>query len=413
MLNLFEPYRGLPREIYILFLARTINSIGAFVFPLLSLILTGKIGMSKTDAGIFMTTLAVLQVPSLILGGKIGDTFGRKKVIFISNILGASCYIISGMIKPSMLTAYMIVIASSFYTLSGPSFEAVTADLTTPDNRKSSYSLLYMGFNLGFSVGPLIGGLLYKDFLSLVFIGDAITTLISIVLFMIYVPETHSKEHKVEIDDSRVLEKHQEGSVFKVLLQRPILIYFALIMFVYQFAYSQWGFALPLHMKDIFGDPGAAYYGVAASFNGVVVIVFTPIILKLTRKAIPMKIVAIGGFFYAIAFGSFGFAKVLLPFLIGIFVMTLGEIMISINNNTFVANHTPASHRSRVSSIIQFITGAGYSLGPLIMGRVLSSYGPLVSWSIISVSVAIGAVLICVLSRWEQRTSESGRNLSL
>ncbi len=32
---------------------------------------------------------------------------------------------------------------------------------------------MYMGLNIGFAVGPIIGGLLFENFLKFVFIGDA------------------------------------------------------------------------------------------------------------------------------------------------------------------------------------------------------------------------------------------------
>ena len=46
VVNQIKRYRGLPKEIYVLFAARIVNSLGAFVFPLLTLILTEKLGRS-------------------------------------------------------------------------------------------------------------------------------------------------------------------------------------------------------------------------------------------------------------------------------------------------------------------------------------------------------------------------------
>ncbi len=40
--KLFGPYLGLRKEIYIIFISRTINAMGAFVFPFLTLLLTEK-----------------------------------------------------------------------------------------------------------------------------------------------------------------------------------------------------------------------------------------------------------------------------------------------------------------------------------------------------------------------------------
>lgn len=413
---IFLSYRGLPKEIYILFLARIINSIGSFVSPLLSLILTQKIGLSKTEAGVYITVLMASQAPSLLLGGKLADSFGRKKIILIFQGLGASSLILCGFLPPSITMILILCISANFYMMSFPAMDALVADVTTPENRKSSYSLLYMGHNLGFAIGPVIGGMLYKRFLPMIFIGDALTTLLSVFLVMLFIKETvHKKipspaEPPLETQDAD-LEKHETGSVLQVLFKRPVLLYFAFIMFIYQFAYSQWGFTLPLQLGDLLGEEGAGLYGLVAGFNGVMVIAFTPVLNAATHKISPMKAITFGGVLYALAFGMLGFIKAPYLFFASAFIMTLGEIMISISNGTFIANHTPASHRGRVNSVLPLIIGAGYSVGPMVTGKIMAFHSIRTTWLMVSASVFTGAVLMKILEHKETQSKTTAASV--
>lgn len=404
--SLLTPYKGLPKEIYIIFISRVINSMGAFVHPLLALILTQKIGLSTAKAGAFVTTLSILSVPSLIIGGKLVDTIGRKKVILLSQGLGASTLILCGFIEPNISMTYVLILSSLLYSLSSPAYDAMMADLTNPSNRKASYSLLYMGWNLGFALGPFIGGILYKEYLPLVFIGDGVTTLLSLFLVALFVKETLHNNNAVKEGQKSDLEQSVKGSVLSVLRKRPILIYFAFILFFVQFTYSQWGFTLPLQLGDIFKDNGAAYYGLLASFNGVIVIAFTPLISKLTHKLNPLFVISLGTLGYGISFGMLSFTKVLFLFFVSMFIMTVGEIMISINSSTFIANHTPSSHRGRISSILPMIFGAGYTLGPLLMGKFIAVSSIETAWILIGALGLFASLLMYALKRIDKFEAE-------
>ncbi|WP_346896496.1 MFS transporter [Clostridium sp. UBA7503] len=403
--DIFSTYTGLPKEVYILFLGKMINCIGAFVYPLLSLIITQKVGMSIKDAGLILTLTAIPQGLCIILGGKLVDSIGRKKVIIFFQSFAAVFFIVCGFIKPSTTLIFFIILASCFSSLAQPAYDSMVGDITTSENRKASFSLIYMGLNLGFAIGPFIGGLLFESYLPLVFIGDAITTLISIGLISLFIKETHPKlinSNSSESDyENQVssLEKEETGSVFRVFLKRPILIYYALLMLTFQFAYAQWGFAIPLQLGQIFGSGnGARYFGILASCNGLIVILLTPIITSLTKKYKTLSIIASGGILYAIAFGSCSFISQLSLFFIVILIITIGEIAISTNSGTFIANLTPASHRGRVNAFLPLIYGTGNAIGPSIMGSMIDSIGMNKAWIIVAIVVGIGSVFMYSLN---------------
>jgi len=403
--KLLSPYRGLPKEIYVIFVSRVINAMGCFVMPLLTIILTEKVGLSSEMAGLYICLSGALFLPGSIMGGKLADTIGRKKIIIIFDSLAAAFYIICGFMEPSMNQVYLIMLAGACMATAGPAHDSLIADITTPKNRNGAYSLSYMGWNMGFAVGPVIGGMLYKNHLSLVFIGDALTALIALALIALMVKETIHKTREEITDESRALERQEKGSVFSVLAKRSILLYVAAIIFVYNFAYSQWSFMLPMQMMRIFKDSGAGYFGMVAGLNGLTVLIFTPVLTKVAADIMPIRRMVYGGLLYALGLSMFSVVHTLRLFMLGAYVFTLGEIVMVITATPFIANRTPASHRGRMSAVIPMIYGAGHTLGPLGMGKVLMYTTIEKAWIMLVVLLVAASFLMHRLERYEDQSS--------
>ena len=397
MLTLFGRYRGLPKEIYILFFARVINSLGAFVYPLLTLILTVKLGMTESEAGALITIVMATQMPVMLLGGKLADRFGRRRLIIVFQYLGSALYIACGIAPVSHATIYLIMAASYFYALTFPALDAVTMDLTEADQRKEAYALLYMGFNLGFVFGPMIGGFLFNEHLSWLFIGDAITTVISTALFMIFIRETLPRKGEKEEPD---LERYSEETLLQVLWKRKVIIVFALIMMALQFTYSQWGFALPIQLNALFGETnGPAIYGGIASFNGFLVIALTPLVTPLIRRTRALTGTLAGGLMYAAAFAMMLVIKDLYLFFVSMFIFTFGEVIMTIDAGVFVAGMLPSSHRGRLDSIYSSISQTGRVISPVIVGWVISGSSLPAAWILLSGTAVFGCAALFALIR--------------
>ncbi|MDF2879891.1 MAG: transporter [Clostridiaceae bacterium] len=399
---ILKPYRGLPKEIYIIFISRVVNATGAFVFPLLTLIFTKKLGIPKSQAGLLISIIGLIFLPSSMVGGKLTDSFGRKKIIVILDSIAAISYIIAAFIVPSKNIIPFIIIACICFGMSDPAHGAMIADLTTAENRSGAYSLSYMGFNLGFAVGPIIGGLLFENHLKLLFIGDAVTALMATSLILIFIKETIGKTHeKINIENK--LEHRVDGSIFKVLLSRPILIWFALIMLGYNFVYAQWSFLYPMYVEQSFVNQGAKLYGKLGSFNGIIVITLTPVITFLLSKKSNIKKIFYGGIMYTIGFGMLGFFNSKIGFFTSVLAFTIGEIIVTISSMPFIANHTPASHRGRMNAVLPLIMGMGQILSPAIIGKTLEYTTIASCWRIIGIIMIIYTTLMYALGKHEKR----------
>ena len=396
--NLFKPYLGMRKEIYIITISRTINAFGVMIFPFLTLLLNNKLGLAPSQTGFYIALTGFIYAPASLIGGKISDQWGRKKVLVLFEILAAICYIMCIFMEPTMKMLYILMTASFCFGVAGPSHDAMTADLTTPKQRQGAYSLSYLGFNLGFAFAQILAGFLFENHLKLMFIIDAGTALTGIILIAFFVPETYTPRRK---STAKVPERLSGESIIRILLKRPILIYFALAAFGYRFVYSQWHFMVPMHTEFNFPEEGAKLFGLLGSVNALFVVIFTPIITALLVKKSNLDRIIYGGLLFTIGFGMLGFYSTRTAFFISVIIFTTGEILEAISNMPFIMNHTPETHRGRMSSIIPLLMGIGYSIGPIIMGIVLENSSYLIGWTIAAMVVMVSTVAMIFIRKFD------------
>lgn len=405
--DLLSPYRGLPREIYIIFFARVINAVGAFVWPMMTLILTKKIGLSTAEAGFWIAASGVLAMPASLLGGKLTDTLGRKTVLLLCEGTAVLMFGACGFVEPSMTMVYLMMGAGVFFMMADPAHSSMIADLTTTENRAGAYSLSYLGFNLGFAIGPIIGGMLFENHLHWFFLGDAFTGILSLLLVFFFIKETIHTTYEENEQPERQAEAREEGSIWSILLRRPVLIWFALFALGYNFVYSQWGFLLPMHVEAMNPGQGAALYGKLAALNGFTVILFTPLITKGFHNLREIQKIVIGGIGYVIGFGMLGFVESTPAFILACFIITLGEIIVTISFMPFLANHTPASHRGRMNAVLPLVMGLGFTFGPMIVGSLIPHFAISGTWKIIALVAILSTLAMQVLDTFDSKSVTS------
>lgn len=403
-------YLGLPKSVYVIAFARVVNSMGNFVHPFLTLLLTSKGGMGEQTVGLYLLLGSVVQLPGSLWGGRLADKMGRKKIMICFMGLAAFCLLPCAFLIDTatgfQYIPWLLILSSFMGSVAGPASGAMTNDLTHPENRQAAFSLLYLGMNVGCAIGSLIAGFLFNHFIKFLFIGDAITTLISIILLVLLVKETKPETSDMEqFTEERSGERAEQGGLIRALAKRPALLAFAVFDMIYAFVYAQTNFSLPLQAKLVFGEElGASNYGIFYMINCFEVIGLTTVITLITRKIRPIYNVAISGFFYVIGFGMLFFVNSFWMFILSTIIWTVGEIINATNIGVYIANHSPITHRGRFNSIINIITGTGSAISPYIMGGFIAARGVTNVWPVISIISLVAAVSMLLLGNFEKRS---------
>lgn len=370
-------YKKLSKNIWALALINFINGAGSFIFPFLTLFMTIKLGYSVAYAGFFTMLSLTMYAPGSIISSKLADKFSRKNIMIITQILCAVTMIITGLsISNKQLVPYLLLLIFFFDGASDPARTAMNADNTNFENRKEAFSLFYLTYNIGFAIGPMVAGLLFYKYPKWVFIGNGLIALLSTFLVMILIKD--KKPTKEELEESRKnnqSDKAVEGSIFKALIERPLLTIFLIISSASEISRAFIFFAMPLFFNELFLKMGPTYYGSLMSINAITVIIFTPIIVKVMSNKHPLRDIIIALLLYSISYFFMGYTSSYIYFVVLMILSTFGEILSATNFDYFFTNQTPLGHRARFSSIRLILEGTGFAVGPLIAGLLVKNHG--------------------------------------
>lgn len=395
-IEVFSQYRGLSKSAYVLFIGRMITNMGAFIWPLLTLILKDKIGYSPTTISYIFLVVGFLFLPANILGGKLADRFNRKKLIIIFDCISVFFFILCAFIEPGTWMIVFFILAGLFANIEGPAFDALVIDVIKPKDREKVYSLMYLGHNLGYMFGATIGGLLFANFLNLAFLLDGLTTISSTILIIVFVKVIHVSEMDEEEQNEYELGMHASESSLNILMKRPSILMQLIIYLLASFIYDQWTFTLPMYMTDLFGkDLGSKYFGFLSSFNAFVVIFFTPIITYSIWRLREIPKIFIGQLCIGLSFLIICNQPTYQVFFIMMFIFTMGEIVNMLGSSPFMSRRVPSSHRGRIHSYANITRFVGAGIGRVIIGWILEA----TNYSVAFASIAgVGVITVGLIA---------------
>lgn len=392
--NHFSMYTHLPKEIYVLAFGKIMTSMGALIWPMLTLIMSEKLNLNGQTIGMYMMMFSMFMGPFYLLGGKLADKYNKKHIIVTFDLIGNSLYFVCAVLPISMTTLYLLAIASVFQSMEQPAYDALIADLTTYKDRERAYSLNYLAMNLGLVMAPMIGGILFNNYLNLSFFINGLADISSTLLLFIFI-----KNVKNTVQDNKTVneyEKGEAGSIFKVFSQRKLFFLLFIISGIAALIYNQFNFLMPLHMEEAFRGTGAFKFGILASINAVVVVIGTPIVTKRLSGVTDVRIMYFGQLLESVGLAFFIFVnRYFVIAVVGIIIFTTGEIFGSISKTPYLTKRIPETHRGRVLSITNSCAGLIGILSNYVIGILIDYYTFHTVWIIIA---AIGVVVMILYS---------------
>ncbi len=401
-MNIFNQYRGLRRENYILFFGRIVTNLGAMIWPMITLILNQKMGVDANNVAQLMVLAGCLMLPANYFGGWIADHHNKKMNIVYCDIVSVVCLLTCGMIRLSFISVALICIAGIFQIMEAPSYNALIADITPTANRKRAYSLQYLGGNIGLVLSPTIAGILFKNYLWLAFIISGTAIFCSTVLIFFKIKDITPIE---ETDDVTIYQRKREfESIGSVLKNNRVLVLYALIVGIYSAAYTMYNYLLPIDLGRIHGENGALIFGTITSINCITVVVFTPIITRAFEHMADTKKIFLCVFLSMIGLAIFWVFLGNIPvYYFAMIIFTWGEIFHAVADGPYTSARTPATHRGRITGLTTIVRGILEGIAILSAGRLYKYVGSHGAWIFSLVLCVLGILMIIRLIRKDKK----------
>lgn len=356
------------RQVWTLFVADIINVMGtSLVNTFLAIYMYNNMGLTMTEVGIGFFIAAIIGAAASYIGGSLADSVGRKNILIAGLAFQVGAYLLFSYALDAKLAFPFMVIVMAINALVGslyrPIPDVMVADVVEPSKRVEAYGLLRIGANLGWIVGPTLGGflLLFMPYSSVFYI-TALTTFIYLLIAVFLLRDTKptAKKEKMSLRD------------LKLILNDRVFLFFCILWAFMLVPYQQMYTLLSVYCSSYVGL-NEFWVGVIFAESGVIVVLFQFMVSAQVKKFKMTTALAVCCLVFALGFAMLATSTLaFLPF-VAVVVMTIAEMIWSPAAATLQANLAPEERRGSYFGFSSVFTQVGYAIGPLFGGVLKDS----------------------------------------
>jgi MFS family permease len=406
------------RRLLYLFLGRVLGSTGfSIVIPFLGLYLHGQRGVPMSAVGAVFFVAALAGAMGQIVGGEWTDNKGRKYVLVLSQIVRSFAFLGMGLAVMVDAPFLWFAVLTSLSAFAGRMFEppsgAMIADIAEGERRVEYFGILRIGGNLGWALGPAIGGFLAALSYSSLFLVSAGLLFMAGLLMAFKVVET-SPRHRAggegaarrdvaggygdprlpvpAVGPTSFLARFGMREILQTFRDRSFLRY-CLVTLLFFTVMAQLMSTLSVYAVEWAGLT-KVQLGTIYSMNGLMVVFLQFPAVRFTNSMRLTTAMALGSALYGIGYGMMGLGSGMGLLTFAMFVVTAGEIVATPPSQQLASNFSTEATRGRYMGIYGLFNSFGWSLGPLVGGVLLDTLPgrPMMVWGAITL-LAFLAVL--------------------
>ena len=365
-----------------------INSAGfSLSLPYIALYLNQNRGISMTAVGLIILLTGLISAAVQLASGALCDRLGRRPLLIASMVSGTVLFGWMALLIEVTAPVWAIIVVYTglrgAIVMANPAIQSMVADHCPRERLTEAYGLVRIGGNLGWALGPALGGFLLASLhYSWLFGVATLMRGIALIFALITV-----KESFVGCQEHITLR-----SIFKAGQDRSFLGFTLLCLLLF-LAMGQMSTTLSVYTVERAGFSDAMY-GSLRTLNGLMLVALQyPVTRALQRVSKKMALI-LGSCLYALGYFSMSLVGLYPVALAAMAVVTLGEITIAPTTLAVVGEMSPATWRGRYMGFYGLSETLGVSTGPLLGGILLDDFptGRVSIWGVIA-GVALLAAL--------------------
>ncbi len=376
----------LPRIVWWLVAARTVNRMGAFSLPFLAVLLTVDRGWSTTAVGATMTAFGLATIPSRLMGGRLSDRLGRRMTI-VAGLIGCAVSQLGLAMTASRAGTILAVVSLGLcFEIYEPPSQALVADLVALEDQPAAHGLLATGLAAaGVAAGGLATVLTQVD-LRWLFVADAVSCLACAGLLAVTLPHGRGPTG----DDPA------EAAAGRSPWRDPRLLALLTMQTGFAVVYLQSTFALPLSLTAR-GLP-ASTLAVLLTTSALTFIAGQPVLRHARiRRLSRQRMLRTGYLLMAAGLAGYAVASTLSAYALATVVVGFGDLLVIGHLMTAVAAVAPIAHRARYLAAFGTSWGVAAVLAPSVGAALLDLTGVAVTWCVLATLCTGLAVMVARL----------------
>jgi len=396
-----------PRPFWALVGAGFIDRLGGtLIFPFFALYVTERFGVGMTEAGILLGIFSIFGLAGSMVGGALADRFGRRSLLLFGLVISALSSISMGLVDNLAAFYVLAAFVGLLSDVGSPARQAMVADLLPEKQRSEGFGILRVSGNLAWMIGPTIGGFLAARSYLLLFILDAISSMITAGIVYAMIPET--KPETAEAGEPESFLATLGG--YATAIRDLAFLGFVLASMVLTTVYLQMYSTLSVYLRDVRGLP-AQGFGALLSANATMVVLFQFWLTRRISGCPQLLMMALGAGLYMLGFTAYAFVDGFVFFLAAMLIITLGEMIVIPVGQALAARFAPEAMRGRYMAFFGLSWAVPSTIGPLAAGLIMDHYDPRWVWYIGGVLCGVAVLAFLALhARTQDRLEQPSQS---